>query len=117
VHAIFSACNLRLRSSAVLTYAVCRIRSTKALWELFSRGPHKCVHGRHINSHLQMASGILIYMGLVDLLATDIFSEHMRSQRTRFQVGCLTAVTLGATAMVRLSNTSQSFPGISRVNI
>jgi hypothetical protein len=48
-----------------------------------------------------MASGILIYMGLVDLLATDIFSAHMRSQRTSFQAGCLLAVVLGATAMVR----------------
>jgi hypothetical protein len=62
----------------------------------------------HVRRHplLQMASGILIYMGLVDLLATDIFSEHMRSQRTRFQAGCLAAVVLGATAMVRFPETS-----------
>ena len=104
-------------SSAVLTYGVCKIRSTRALRELFARGPHQGVHGRHFCYHLQMASGILIYMGLVDLLATDIFSEHMRSQRTRFQAGCLAAVVLGATAMVRLSNTSQSFPCIGRVEI
>ena len=101
MHANISAGNLRLRWSAVLTYAVCTIRSRKALWELLLRGPHECVHGRRFCYHLQMASGILIYMGLVDLLATDIFSEHMRSQRTRFQVGCLAAVVLGATAMVR----------------
>jgi hypothetical protein len=55
-----------------------------------------------------MASGILIYMGLVDLLATDIFSAHMRSQRTWFQVGCLVAVALGATAMVRLGRYPQA---------
>lgn len=48
-----------------------------------------------------MASGILIYMGLVDLLATDLFGAHMRSQRIPFQAGCLAAVVLGATAMVR----------------
>lgn len=48
-----------------------------------------------------MAAGILIYMGLVDLLATDVFSQHMRSQRTSFQAGCMIALFLGAAGMVR----------------
>lgn len=59
-----------------------------------------CVHV-FIFHHVQVAAGILIYMGLVDLLAMDVFSAHMRSQRTRFQAGCMVALVLGAAAMVR----------------
>lgn len=56
----------------------------------------------------QVAAGILIYMGLVDLMATDIFSQHMRSQRTQYQAGCLAALFLGAAGMVHLVPLPQS---------
>ncbi len=61
-----------------------------------------------MNAPAQVAAGILIYMALVDLIAADVFSTHMREQRTWFQVGCLTALFLGAAAMVRLLLSSSS---------
>jgi hypothetical protein len=62
-----------------------------------------------------MASGILIYTGLVDLLSTDLFGAHMRSQSIPFQAGCLAAVVLGAIAMVRSSDKCKGFPSLGRV--